>query len=175
MPGAWPVLAQSSLGTAWLGMAAAAEQSGLAIWLRGSTWGYPAVETLHIFGLAVLFGSAVAFDLRLLGLSSRLPVDALARFLLPCARAGFGLAVLSGVTLFAMQATTFASQPLFYLKMGTIAIAVLNTTIFHRGVFRSVAIWNYNPYTPGAAKAAAIVSLLCWTGVLVCGRWLAYV
>lgn len=171
---AWPVVAQSGPVQAWLGIAAAAEQSGLAVWLRGSTWGYPAVETLHIFGLAVLMGTAVAFDLRLLGMASRLPVDALARFLLPCARAAFALAVLSGATLFTMQATTFAIQPLFYVKMAAIAIAVLNTTIFHRGVFRSVSIWNYNPYTPGAAKAAAIVSLVCWTFALACGRLLAY-
>lgn len=158
-----------------MGMATAAEQSAIAVWLRSSTWGYPAVEAVHIWGLAVLLGTAVAFDLRLLGVGSRLPADALARFLLPCARAAFALAVMSGALLFAMQATTFARQPLFYIKLGAIAIAVINTALFHRGVFRSVAIWNYSPDTPGAAKAAAIVSLLFWTFALICGRWLAYV
>lgn len=159
---------------AWLGIAAAAENTALAAWLRSSTWGYPAVEAVHIWGLAVLLGTAVAFDLRLLGVASRLPVDALARFLLPCARTAFAIAVFSGALLFSMQATTFATQPLFYIKMGTIALAVINTSIFHRGIFRSVATWNYSPYTPGAAKAAAIVSLVCWTFALICGRWLAY-
>lgn len=160
---------------AWLGFAAVAEGSALATWLRSSTWGYPAVETVHIWGLAVLVGTAVAFDLRLLGLSSRLPVDALARFLLPLARTSFALVVISGVVLFSMQATTFAVLPLFYIKMGSIAVAVANTAIFHRGVFRSVSIWNYSPYTPAAAKAAAIVSLAGWTFALICGRFLAYV
>lgn len=175
MPDALAAFAQSALGDAWMGLAAAAEASSIAVWLRASTWGYPAVEAVHIWGLAVLVGTAVAFDLRLLGVASRLPVDALAGFLLPCARIGFGLAVVSGLLLFAMQATSFAAQPLFYVKLATIAIAVINTTIFHRGVFRSIATWNYNPYTPGAAKAAAIVSLVAWTVALICGRWLAYV
>lgn len=159
----------------WLAAAAAAEGSALATWLRSSTWGYPAVEAAHILGLAVLIGAAVAFDLRLLGLSSRLPVDALARLLLPLARTAFALVVLSGVVLFMMQAKTFAVLPLFFIKMGAVAVAVVNTAIFHRGVFRSVAVWNYSPSTPGAAKGAAIVSLVGWTFALICGRWLAYV
>jgi hypothetical protein len=160
---------------AWLQVAAAAEASSTAVWLRSSTWGYPAVEAAHIWGVALLVGTAFAFDLRLLGVASRLPADALARFLLPCARVAFVLVVLSGLLLFAMQATTFARQPLFYVKMATVAVAVLNTSVFHRGVFRSVALWNYSPNTPGPAKAAAIVSLVCWTFALICGRWLAYV
>lgn len=174
MADAFTIFAQSAPGEAWMGMAASAEASAIAVWLRSSTWGYPAVEALHIWGLAVLIGTAVAFDLRLLGVASRLPVDALAGFLLPCARVGFGVAVVSGVLLFAMQATTFAAQPLFYVKLASIGVAVANATIFHRGVFRSIAAWNYNPYTPGAAKAAAIVSLIAWTFALICGRWLAY-
>jgi hypothetical protein len=159
----------------WFGIAAAAESSALAAWLRASEWGYPAVESVHIWGLGVLVGTSVAFDLRLLGLGSRLPVDALARFLLPCARVGFAVAALSGALLFAMQATTFAAQSLFYLKMGSILVAVVNATLFHRGVFRSVPQWSYSPYTPAAAKVAAGVSLVAWTLALACGRWLAYV
>ncbi len=159
---------------AWLGLAAAAEGSALAAWLRSSTWGYPAVESVHLLGLAVLVGTAVAFDLRLLGAVSRLPVDALARLLLPCARVAFAVAALSGLVLFATQATSLAAMPLFYVKMGAIAVAVLNTTIFHRGIFRSVSHWNAGTGTPVPARAAAVVSLVAWTFVLVCGRWLAY-
>jgi hypothetical protein len=159
----------------WLGLAAAAERSALAAWLRSSTWGYPAVESIHIWGLGVLIGTAVAFDLRLLGVSSRLPVDALARLLLPCARVAFAIAVMSGMVLFSTQATTFATTPLFYVKMAAIAVAVFNTTIFHRGVFRSVATWNASAGTPAAARSAAVVSLVAWTFALICGRWLAYI
>jgi hypothetical protein len=159
----------------WFRLAAAAESSALAGWLRSSAWGYPAVESVHIWGLAVLVGTAVAFDLRLLGLGTRLPVDALARLLLPCARVGFAVAVLSGVLLLAMQATTFAAQPLFYVKMSSIVVAVMNATLFHRGIFRSVSQWSDSPYTPASAKIAATVSLLAWTFALLCGRLLAYV
>jgi hypothetical protein len=158
----------------WLGVAAALEGSVLAAWLRSSAWGYPAVETLHLWGLGVLVGTAVAFDLRLLGVASTLPVDGVARLLLPLARVGFGLAVASGLVLFAMQARTFAVMPLFFLKMATVGVAVANTMVFHRGVFRTVDRWAVSR-TPAAARRAAMVSLACWTVALVCGRFLAYV
>lgn len=159
----------------WVSFAASVEASALATWLRSSAWGYPAVETLHICGLALLFGTAVAFDLRLLGVFSLAPVDGVARFLLPLARIGFGLAVVSGVVLFMMQARTFAVMPLFFVKMGTIAIAVVNTVIFHGGIYTSVGEWSQASRTPRHARAAAGVSLVCWTFALVCGRFLAYV
>lgn len=159
----------------WVRFAGALEGHGLATWLRSSAWGYPAVETLHIVGLALLFGTAMAFDLRLLGVASLLPVDGVARFLLPLARIGFGLAVVSGLVLFMMQAGTFAVMPLFFVKMGAVAIAVANTVLFHRGIFASVREWRQAARLPRRARVAAVVSLVCWTCALVCGRFLAYV
>ena len=157
-----------------MSLAAAVEGNVLATWLRSSAWGYPAVETLHISGLALLFGAAVAFDLRLLGVATLLPVDSVARFLLPLARIGFGVAVLSGLVLFMMQARTFAVMPLFFIKMATVAIAVSNTLIFHRGIFSRSLNGPCLP-TPRRAQVAAVVSLVCWTFALICGRFLAYV
>jgi hypothetical protein len=159
----------------WLSLASTLEGNALATWLRSSAWGYPAVETVHIAGVALLFGAAVAFDLRLLGLASLLPVDGVARFLLPLARIGFGFVVVSGLVLFMMQARTFAVMPLFFIKMGTVSIAVANTMIFHRGVFRTVGGWRHASRPPRRARAAAVVSLVCWTFALGCGRFLAYV
>jgi hypothetical protein len=159
----------------WISLAAAVEGNVLATWLRSSAWGYPVVETLHISGLALLFGAAVAFDLRLLGVAPLLPVDGVARFLLPLARIGFGLAILSGLVLFMMQARTFAVMPLFFIKMAAVTVAVSNTMIFHRGIFMSVGRWRHASRTPPRAQIAAVVSLVCWALALVCGRFLAYV
>jgi hypothetical protein len=159
----------------WVGLMVAMENNPLATWLRSSAWGYPAVETLHIVGLAVLFGTAVAFDLRLLNVPSSLPVDGVAKFLLPLARMGFALAVVSGLVLFMMQARTFGVMPLFLVKMAAVAVAVTNTMIFHRGIFTSVRRWSDSSRTPRRARIAAVVSLVCWTLALVCGRFLAYV
>lgn len=151
------------------------EQTAPAVWVRTSTWGYPAVEIVHLWGLALLIGCAVAFDLRLLGLSSRLPADAMARHLLPWARVGFALVVASGLLLFASQAATYVHQTVFFLKLGAIGMGVANASLFARGTYRDVALWNYAPTPPAAARLAAVVSLASWSAALVCGRLLAYV
>ena len=45
------------------------ESTALGLAMRQSTWLYPAVETVHIIGLAILVGSIAVLDLRILGLS----------------------------------------------------------------------------------------------------------
>ena len=150
------------------------EQTGPATAVRTSTWIYPAVEVGHLMGLGLLVGTAVAFDLRLLGLASRLPVDGLAGYLLPVARIGFGLMAITGALLFSANATTLLSSVLA-VKLVAIATGVLNATIFHRGVYRSVETWQTGVTPPPTARAAALVSLCSWSIALVCGRLLAYV
>ncbi len=150
------------------------EQSAPGAAVRTSTWAYPAAEIGHLLGLGVLLGTAVAFDLRLLGVARALPVAALAGFLLPLARFGFALALLTGVLLFAANATTLITT-VFLVKLVAIACAVLNASLFHAGVFRTVASWDVALATPPAARRAAMVSLLCWILALICGRLLAYV
>jgi hypothetical protein len=41
-------------------------------------------------------------------------------------------------------------------------------------VFRGAEDWDLGAATPARARAAAVISLLLWTGVISCGRLLAY-
>jgi hypothetical protein len=159
------------VGPAWL---VAVEASGFAAAMRHWLWLYPAVEIAHILGFVLLVGAAVMFDLRLLGVSSRLPVSDLARHLLPWSRAGLLLIVPSGLGMFAAHATEWAANPAFWTKLGLIALAGVNAWAFDRGVFRSVARWDRGVRPPAPARAAAVASLGLWTAVLACGRLLAY-
>jgi hypothetical protein len=142
--------------------------------MREWLWLYPIVEILHIIGLAVLVGAAVLFDLRLLGVSRNLPAAALAAHLLRWARASLLLIVPSGLMMFAAHATEFATNPAFQLKLILLAAAGLNAAVFHLRTFRTVAAWDHGAPAPAAAKVSAILSLLLWTGVITCGRLLAY-
>jgi len=150
------------------------EQSGLGVAMRQWRWLYPIVEIVHISGFVLLVGAAAMFDLRLLGVSRRLPTEGMARHLLPWARAGFTLVLPTGLMMFVAHAGEMATNPAFRLKLVLIAAALLNAGIFHRGVFRSVPAWDAAIPPPVAARLAAIASLLLWTGVIACGRLLAY-
>src|SRR4030095_3562652 len=97
------------------------ESSAVAVAMRQWLWLYPAVEVLHIAGIAALVGGAVMFDLRLLGVSRGLPVAALAAHLLPWARVGLGMVALSGALMFTAHATEWAENPAFRVKLLLIA------------------------------------------------------
>lgn len=159
-------------GRGWL---EALEGGALGSAMRNSLWLYPAAETIHLLGLATLVGCAVAFDLRLLGVSSQLPARATARHLLTCARTGFGVAALSGFLLFTADATALADNPAFRWKLALIAIAGLNALRFHVGPFRAAADWDRGRPTPVAARIAAGVSLAVWIGAVAAGRLIAYI
>lgn len=143
--------------------------------LRESVWLYPSVEIVHIVSFAVLIGAAVLFDLRLLGLSRGISVRALAGHLLPFARLGLGVAAPTGILLFIADATALAGNPAFRIKLALIALAILNTVIFHRWTARSMSAWDIGQPAPLGAKVAGLVSLVLWTAVVASGRLIAYV
>ena len=151
------------------------ERSPVAATLRQDPWLYPGVEVCHILGFVILVGAAAMFDLRLLGLSRALSVQALAGHLLPWARAGLGLAAPTGLLLFISDATTIAYNPAFQVKLVLIVLAILNSVVFHRRTARSMARWDVARPTPLGARLAAVVSLVLWAGVVVGGRLIAYV
>lgn len=158
-------------GPAW---AVWLETSGLAVAMRQWLWLYPTVEILHIVGFVLLVGAAFMFDLRLLGLSRTLPVSGMALHLLRWARLALLLVVPSGVLMFMAHATEMLENPAFRLKLLLIAAALLNAGIFHRWPFRAVGDWDTELAAPLPARLAGILSLLLWTGVISCGRLLAY-
>jgi hypothetical protein len=150
------------------------EHSSLAEVMRHSLWTYPIVEIVHIVGFAILVGSVVLFDLRLLGFSRTVSIRSLERHLLPWSWVALLLIVPSGVAMLSAHATDFAGNPAFRVKLLLIAFAGVNALTFHYGVFRSVSTWDQHQPTPLAAKAAALLSLAIWLGVITCGRLIAY-
>jgi hypothetical protein len=159
---------QAAVWQVWL------ESSAVAVAMRQWLWLYPAVEVLHIAGIAALVGGAIMFDLRLLGISRGLPVAALAAHLLPWARVGLGLVAVSGALMFTAHATEWAENPAFRVKMLLIIAAGVNAWAFHRWPFRSVARWDRDTAAPPRARVAAVVSIVLWLAVITCGRLLAY-
>ncbi|HSE94987.1 MAG TPA: DUF6644 family protein [Methylomirabilota bacterium] len=158
-------------GPAWLVWL---ETTQLAVAMRQWLWLYPIVEIVHILGFVILVGAAFMFDLRLLGLTRGLPVSGLASHLLRWSRLSLWLVIPSGLLMFTAHATEMAVNPAFRLKLLLIATAGINAGVFHRVPFRSVTTWDARAPSPGPARAAAVLSLLLWTGVISCGRLLAY-
>lgn len=150
------------------------EATAFARAMREWLWLYPAVEVVHIVGIALLVGSAILFDLRILGLNRRIPVEHLARHLLPVAVAALVLIVPSGLAMFSAHASEFITQRTFLIKMLLLFAAAHNAVFFHLIPYRGVGAWSTGVPAPPAAKISALVSIAIWIGVIACGRLLAY-
>lgn len=153
---------------------AAIERTALAVAMRQELWLYPSVEILHILGFVTLVGSIAVLDLRLLGLSRGVSVSALARHVLPWALGALVLIVPTGLLMFMAHATDLVGNRAFALKLSLIFAAGINAAVFHAGAYRKVGEWDSGAATPAAAKLHAGLSLIIWTGVIACGRLLAY-
>jgi len=142
--------------------------------LQTHPWAFPALEALHIAGIALMLGNLVIFELRLFGLGAGIALRPLARLALPLAVAGFAAIVVSGLLMFASQAGELLTNPAFRLKMLLLVAAGCNAVWFHaRG---SLARAEASP--AGAdplGRLLGALSLALWLGVLACGRAIAYV
>ena len=152
----------------------ALEGSGVGRMMRESLWAYPAVETIHIIGLAIVYGSIVIVDLRLIGISHTLSAAKLARFALPWTVGAFLVVMLSGSLMFTAHADDFLTNRVFLLKMGLILAAGINAGVLHTGAFRQFHRWDTGILPPAQVRLAAALSIVLWTCVIACGRLLAY-
>jgi hypothetical protein len=135
--------------------------------MQTSKWDFALVEMVHLLALAILGGSVLTVDLRLLGFvlkheSAVAIVRDLSRLLL----GSLVLMILSGVALLSEEALKCYYSPAFRWKMALLAAAVLFYFTLHRQALlrmgKGEPTWS--------SRAAAIISLTLWLGVGVAGR-----
>jgi hypothetical protein len=154
---------------AWL------EGTGLATWVRESPslWAYPTILTLHTVGLGIVVGASAVVDFRLLGFARRVRLVDLSPLFGMMAWA-FLLNATTGILLFIADATTKSRQPVFYIKLSLIFVA-LWCTFATRRIIREDST-DASVGTPPRSNRArlAVVSLLLWAGAITAGRLMAY-
>lgn len=129
-------------------------------------------ETFHIMALGMLIGTLVIVDLRLLGLGMRRQsVSQLAGYLAPWTLLGVGLMVFTGVPLFMSEAVRLGKSSPFLFKMIFLLCAVTLHFTLHRKAIASSASTSQGS---ALGKLAACLSLLCWLGVALAGRAIAF-
>jgi hypothetical protein len=152
------------------------EGSGLGVAMRGAgVWTYGIANLIHILGVATLFGSVLALDLRLLGAFARAPLAAVAAPTVPLAMTGFAIAALSGSCLIVTNATEYIGNPLLLIKFPAIALGLANAL-----ALGFVPAWRERgtrELAPRERRQLAVfggVSLASWLTALACGRLIAY-
>ncbi len=155
---------------------AALEALGPVAALRGSVWVYPLVNVGHVLGIALLVGAIVPLDLRLLGFFKGVSAAALWPVLTRCAGVGLGLALVTGVMLFATRAAEYAASGLFIAKLIIVAVGALNVIAVHYAESKQHSAMRQGADSPmqGYVRFGAGVSLAAWPAALVFGRLVGY-
>ena len=154
----------------------------LLVWLENtfgwvlaadSLFAYPMILTYHTFGLALLVGMSVAISLRILGVAEGLPLAPMERFY-PYMLAGFWFNVVTGLLLVAPEATRWAFNPDFLLKMAFVFLGMYLVYRIRNVVFRDASTTGAN-VPSRKAKLLAASSIAVWVLAITTGRLSAYV
>jgi hypothetical protein len=149
---------------------ASLEATSIAQYLRTSRWAYAAVSGAHVLGIALLVGSIMPLNLRLLGFWPSVRLSALARVLVPVAASGLALAIVAGLLLFSVRAREYGDLGVLWTKVGLIGLGIVAALELHRVHGLTLA-----SASRPRLVAHAVVSTTCWIGALICGRLIAFV
>lgn len=147
--------------------------SGLGEWMRGSLKAMPVVEAIHVLCVALVFGSILIVDLRLLGaFDTRRAFTRVSGELLRITWFGFAAAAITGAMMFAANAITYYGNTAFRLKLVALAAAGVNMAIFQ--LVTGHPAWDRDVRPPNAARIAGLLSILLWVTVILLGRWIGF-
>jgi Family of unknown function (DUF6644) len=151
------------------------ESSGLASWIRESLYAFPLIESCHVIGLTMVFGTIAVVDLRLLGFAwVQRPFTRVAKDIFRWTWIAFALTVTTGLLMFITNARIYYGNAQFRAKMLFIGLSGLNMLIFELTTGRHVRRWDTNKSAPTAGRLAGALSLLLWISVIFLGRWIGF-
>ena len=151
------------------------QRTSVAVHIRDSLFTFPVLESIHVVGLALVFGTIAILDLRLLGVASTdRPVSRLMADLLKWTWAAFAVTAMTGGLMFSTNALVYFHNTWFRAKIILLLLAAVNMLAFELTARRSIRQWDASPTTPRAAKVVATMSLVIWVGVIVAGRVIGF-
>jgi hypothetical protein len=151
------------------------EASGLATRIRDSNYLFPLLESTHVFGLALVFGTISIIDLRLLGIAStQRSFQRMASDILKWTWAAFALTALTGSLMFITNAPVYYHNFFFRAKMLLLALSGINMLVFELTAGRTIHGWDRAPSAPRAGKTVAALSLAMWISIIFMGRLIGF-
>jgi uncharacterized membrane protein len=151
------------------------QSTSLMTWVEQTPWVYPIIMAAHLSCIALFGGMILMTDLRLLGLALRDQsiadvVGGLRNF----KRVGFVIMVTCGLLMAGSEAPTYYPNPYFWAKMTLLLLVGVHALIFKPIVYDHPEELDKAPVIPTRAKVAALLSLILWVSIPLCGRLIGY-
>jgi hypothetical protein len=151
------------------------QRTSLAVQIRDSLFAFPLIESAHVIGLTLVFGTIAIVDLRLLGVAStNRSFQRLASDTLKWTWAAFAVTASTGALMFITNATVYFNNAYFRAKIVLLVLAAINVLVFEVTDGRTIQRWDQAPSAPPLGRAIAAVSLVLWVAVIVSGRMIGF-
>jgi hypothetical protein len=148
------------------------ESSAFSEWVRGECLcAFPTIITVHTICMGLLAGGSSAIDLRILGFAPGIPLEKTLGFV-PVLWAAFAVNAVTGTILLIAYPTKQLTNPVFYVKVALIALAVWLFYRISKETMHSSAVEQKS--VSANAKMLAVASLVSWIALIVAGRLLQY-
>jgi hypothetical protein len=143
--------------------------------IRESALVYPVILATHLVCIGLFGGMILMTDLRLLGLGmGDLTISEVVNGLRWPKRIGLVVIVICGLLLFSSEALKYEPNPYFWTKMTLLVLATIHYFVFRNSVYNNTEELDKSPVIPTRVKTAAILSMVIWVSIPVCGRLIAY-
>ena len=139
----------------------------------GKTWGaaFAVVEAFHLLSMALLGGTVLVSDGRLLGLLfTEVPLRQVQEQAHRLFVLGLGAALLTGIFMACGVAMKIYYLPVFWYKMLALATGIL----FVFGIRRPLLREDPESLHPRVLRSVAVASLMVWFTVAATGRWIGF-
>jgi hypothetical protein len=151
------------------------QRTSLAVHIRDSLFAFPLIESTHVIGLTLVFGTIAIIDLRLLGLAStNRPFQRLAADIFKWTWVAFMVSAVTGSLMFITNASVYFHNTYFRVKIALLFLAALNMLVFEVTTRRTVRQWDRDASAPPLGRAVAAVSLVIWICVIITGRMIGF-
>ena len=140
-----------------------------------NTWAIPAIQSVHLVGIALVMGSVLMIDLRILGLTwtDQTLRQTTQRFG-PWLTGALWLLLATGVLMVIGEPERELVTFSFWLKMSLVALGAGVAALFRQSLRRHGQHWEDTRVHQTSSKVLAVVTFLVWAVIIVLGRLIAY-
>jgi hypothetical protein len=138
-------------------------------------WVIPAIQSIHIIGIAAVFGSVFMIYLRMLGWAGLdQTLRQTTRRFGPWLTGGLWLMLVTGLLMVIGEPVRELVTFSFWLKMLLVAISTVIATVFQISLRKNERRWEEVLVKRRSIQGMAILTFLIWVGIIILGRLIAY-
>jgi hypothetical protein len=150
------------------------EMTPVSVTIKSVTWIVPAVQSVHIITIGIVFVSLLSIAMRVLGWTRMdQAFSAVMDRFTTWIRNGLVVLAVTGAILVLGEPIRELMSLSFWLKMSLIVIGATSAWLFSRSLRPLVRAGREPQFSP-AAKSAAMVTVLLWLAIIFLGRAIAY-